>query len=84
MDRLGAGFFRHVQNDIAAQIRIGRTRATDRPRLVSQPNVLRIAVSLRIHRDGMDAEAAAGADHPAGDLTTVGNQYALEHAVSLS
>jgi hypothetical protein len=46
--------------------------------------VLGIAIRFRIHRNGVDAQASAGADHAAGNLTAVGNQYALEHGYSCS
>ena len=83
MNRLRTGFFCDIQNHIATQIRIGRARAADRPRFIGQTHMLRILVRLRIHGDGVDAQAPAGADHAAGDLATIGNQYALEHAESL-
>ena len=83
VDGLRAGLFRHIQDHVAAQVRVGRARATDRPGLVGQPHVLRILVRFRIHRDGVDAEATAGADHATGDLAAVGYQYAFEHAGSL-
>jgi hypothetical protein len=75
MDGLGAALLRHVEDHVTAQVGIGRTRTADRPGFVGEANVLGGGVRLGIHRDGRDAQAAAGADHAAGDLAAIGYQY---------
>ena len=79
MDGLRACSFRNLDDRVAAQIRFIRTRPADRPGFVGKAYVLRVPVGLGIHRDGVDAEPAAGADHAAGDLAAIGDQYAFEH-----
>ena len=84
MDRLRAALFRSVEDGVDAQIGLGRQRAANRQGLVGLPHVLCVAVGFRVHRDGADTEATAGADHAAGDFTAVGDQYTFEHAISLA
>ncbi len=79
MDRLGAGFLGGVENRVDPQITLPRRRGTDQHRLVGEPDMPRAGVGLRIDRHRPDAEAAAGFDHPAGDLTAIGDQNFLEH-----
>jgi hypothetical protein len=79
MDRLRAGFLRDVDDHVAAQVRLVRTWPADRPCLVGEADVLRVPIGFGVHRDAVDAEPAAGADHPAGDLAAIGDQDTLEH-----
>jgi hypothetical protein len=39
----------------------------------------RVLVGVGVDRDGCNAEPPRGLDDAAGDLTTVGDQYPLEH-----
>src|SRR5579864_9227671 len=65
---------RHVEVAVEAP---GRT---DTHVLVGEPDMQRVLVRLGVHGDGLDAELAARADHPKGDLTAVRNQDLVEHA----
>ncbi len=80
MDGLRAAAARDFQNGVAAQVAVGRPRPADRPGLVRLAHVLCVGVGFRIHRNGADAEATAGADHAAGDFAAVGDEDLVEHA----
>jgi hypothetical protein len=49
-------------------------------RLVRHLDMQRVAVGVRIDRDRRDSQLSRGLDDPAGDLATIGDQDALEHA----
>ena len=84
VDRLRAGFLRHLEDGVAAQVAVLRARAADAVGFVRQPHVLGIGVGLREHRHGADAQLARGTDHAAGDLAAVGDEDGLEHQASVS
>ena len=65
---------------LGAQVALARGRRPDRPGLLGQLDVQRIAVGFGINGDGGDPEAARGADHPAGDFTAIGDQDLREHS----
>ena len=56
------------------QVRLARGRRTDPECLVRHPDVERVAIRVRVDRDGGDAEIPAGADDPDGDLPSVGDE----------
>ncbi len=82
VDSLGAALSRHIEDDLAAQVRIRGAWPANRPCLVRQPHMLGVGVRFRVHGNGVDAEPPAGTDDAAGNLAAVGNEYALEHAAS--
>ena len=84
MNRLGAGFFCDIENDIAFQIRIHRARAADQISLVGKPHVLRMRVGFRVNSDGANADAFAGLDDAASDFAAIGDKNLAEHMVALS
>jgi hypothetical protein len=43
----------------------------------------RLAVGLRVNRDGLDPQLAAGADDAQGDLAAIGNQDFVKHGRSM-
>lgn len=47
-------------------------------RFIGQAHVARVAICIRIHRHGGDAQAAAGGDDAAGDFTAIGDQHLVE------
>ena len=47
-------------------------------RFICQTHVARVAVGIRIHRHGGDAQPAAGGDDAAGDFAAVGDQHLVE------
>ena len=80
MDRVGAGDLRGADDRRDAQVAVGAARRADADVLVGEPHVQRVLVGLGVDRDGLDAELAAGADDPQGDLAAVGDEDFLEHA----
>ena len=79
MDRVGAGDLGGAQHRRHVEIAVGAPRRTDADVLVGEPDVQRVLVGLGVHRDGLDAELAAGADDAQRDLPAVGDQDFLEH-----
>jgi hypothetical protein len=74
MDRVGAGFFRRVDQPIDPQVAFTRRARTNQAGFIGIAHVQRGAVALRVHRDRRQAELAAGARDPDGDLAAVGDQ----------
>ena len=64
------------------EVALRRGRRADRDRFVGQLDVARVLVGLGIDGDRLDAHAAGGADHSAGDLAPVGDQDLLEHVAA--
>ena len=56
-------------------------RRPDLHGLVGEAHDRGLGVGGRVDRDGLDAELAAGARDPQGDLAAVGDQDLLEHAL---
>ena len=79
MNRVGAGDLGRAQHRRHVEITVGAARRPDAHVLVGEPDVQRVLVGLRIHRDRLDAQLAAGANHPQRDLPPVGDQDFLEH-----
>src|SRR3989475_4329131 len=52
--------------------------------IVRDPGVQAVAVRLGVHRDGLDPQLLARADHPQGDVPAVRDQHLLEHQDSMS
>ena len=82
MNRVGAGDLGRAQHRRHVEIAVGTARRTDAHVLVGEPDVQRVLVGFRIHRDGLDAQLAAGANHPQRDLPPVGDQDFLEHELT--
>ena len=68
--------FHDIIND---DIGLVRRRWADVYRFVRHFNVQRIAIRIRINRDGFDTHFTGGFNHAAGDFTTVCNQNFIEH-----
>ncbi len=79
MDCLGPGLFGGVEDPFGLEVALGGGRRSDSDRVVGFTHVQRGAVGLRIDRDRLDAQIAAGADHAHGDLAAIRYQDALEH-----
>ena len=71
MDRVGPRLTGRFQNALRVEVAFARGRRADLHRLVGVAHVWGAAVGLRIHRDGLEPELAAGAEHPAGDLPSI-------------
>ena len=79
MDRVGAGDLGGGDDVGDAEVGQPAGRRADADVVVGEADVQRLAVGLAVDRDGLDAELAARADHPQGDLPAVGDQDLLEH-----
>ena len=80
MDRLRARLLRRLDDPIADQIALRRRRRPDPDRFVRLQYMLRAGIGIRIDRHGAHPHPARRADHPAGDLSAVGDQDSVEHA----
>ena len=77
--RVGAGSLRGVDQQIGAQVCIGRRRSRQPHHLVSSLCVRSTYIRLRAHRDTRDAGLLRASDHPQGDLTAIGDEQLLDH-----
>ena len=80
VDRLGAGALDDVEDRVGVEVALGRGLAAEGVRLVGVAHVGGVAVELRVHRDGGDAELAARPHDADGDLAAVGDQDLRERA----
>src|SRR5579864_5388398 len=83
MDRIDAGDLRRADDVRYVEVRARRLRRPDAIRFVRHADVKRIAVGLGEDRDRLHAELFARADDAQRDLAAVGDQYFVEHVVSL-
>ncbi len=79
MDGVGAGSVGSVDEQVGAQIGVGRRVAGQVHSGVGLGDVRRGGVRVGVDGDGRDAEVAAGAKDPAGDLAPVGHQHRRDH-----
>ncbi|GAA4010595.1 hypothetical protein GCM10022280_04810 [Sphingomonas swuensis] len=77
--RLGAGLLAGGNDEFGLEIAFACRRRTEANGLVGHPHVRGAGIGIRIDRDGLDAHALGGADHPAGDFAAVGDQDLGEH-----
>ena len=77
MDGVGAGRARCGDQLCSVQVASGALQSHPG---VCLGHVWRRRVGIGVDGDGPDAEAAAGGEHPSGDLATVGDQDAGDHA----
>ena len=83
MNRVGAGDLGRAQHGRHVQIAVGAARRSDADVFVREADVQGVFVGLRVDRDGLDAELAAGADDAQRDLPAVSDQDFLEHEVGV-
>ena len=79
MDGVGAGDFGGAQHRGDAEIAVGAARGADAHVLVGKADVQGVLVGLRVHRDRLDPQLAAGADDAQGDFAAIRDQDFLEH-----
>jgi hypothetical protein len=84
VDRLGIGHFGGRDDRRHVEVTLGRRCRADAHRLVGQLDVLGVAVGLRVHDHGLDAQFAAGALDAKCDFSPIRDQYFLEHVWSLT
>ena len=80
MDRLDVADLGRADDAVDLQIAVGGLGRADAIGLVGQVEVGGAAVGLAEDGDRLDAQLAAGADDPQGDLAAIGDQNAFEHA----
>ena len=79
MNGVRAGNFSGADHGRHVQVAVGAARGTDAHVFVGEFHVQRVFVGLRIHGHGLDAELAAGIDHPQRHFAAVRDQDFLEH-----
>ncbi len=79
MDRLGAGGLGRGDDLLPHQIALAGGRRPDQHRLVGLGHMGGVGVSLGIDRHGGDPHPARGAEHPACDLSAIGDKDGLQH-----
>jgi hypothetical protein len=79
VDGVGTGDLGRAQHGWHAQVAVGASGRPDADVFVREAHVQRVLVRLGVHRDGLDAELAARADHPQRDLSPISDQNLLEH-----
>ena len=79
MDRVGAGDLGGADDGRHVQVAVEAARRADADVLVGEPHVQRVLVGLGVHGDGLDAELAARADDPQGNLAAIRDQDLVEH-----
>ncbi len=82
MHRVGAGSPSRVDEQVDPQVGVGRSAAGQVHGGVGLADVGQPGIRVGVHRHRLDAEAAAGREHPPGDLATVGHQESLDHGTS--
>ena len=80
---LSASLPGYSNNFLAIQIGVRCGTFAQGVGFIGEANVLEIAVSLGVNRDGLDAEFPAGAQDAQGDFAPVGNQDFTDHGVIL-
>ena len=76
-------FQTRIEQRIELQVRLGRRRRAYVHGFVGQRHMRGVAVGIAVNSYGLVAQVSCGANHPAGDLTTVGDQYCVEHATHI-
>src|SRR5437763_8030229 len=79
MDRLRTGGLRGREDRLDVAVRL---RRADGYRLVGLGDERQPGIDVGVHRHGVHAEPARGADDPAGDLSPVGDQQRADHRYS--
>ena len=75
MHRIGADTSRGSDHRVDLQVALGRGGRAESDGLIGHGHVQRIRICVRVHRNAADSRLPQGADHPAGDLPAVGDQY---------
>ena len=70
----GAAPAEHLEDALAAQVALPGRRRADEVGLIGREHVLGVRVRFGVDGRRLHAEPARGADHPGGDLATVGDQ----------
>ena len=79
MERLGARRLAGRDDLVDDEVGLRRRGRADGDRLIGHFDMQCVLVGFGIDGDGLDAHAARGLDHPAGDFAAIGDQNFLEH-----
>ena len=79
MDRVGPHLPRCLEDTLGTEVALARRGPADRHSLVGVAHMDGVAIGLGVHRDGPDPQLTAGAEHPSGDLSPIGNQDGANH-----
>ena len=80
VDRVGARRLGRGDDRVLVEVRRGGCRARQAYGEVGLPRVRHPFVGVGVHRDGLDAEVAAGTEDAPGDLAPVGHQQSGDHS----
>ena len=83
MDRVGAELLGRFDQSGNVQVAVASRGGPDAGGLVGSAGVYGVGVSGRVNGDGRDAELAACTHDANGDLSTIGDEDALEHRHTL-
>src|SRR6266702_5287407 len=79
----GPGLPGRGEHRVHVEIAAGGRRRAQQHRLIRLLGKGQLGVGFGVDSNSANAKAAGGGDDPAGDLTTVGHKYGLEHPGSL-
>ncbi len=79
MHGLGPCFMTGGNNSIRTEITFNRRSSSDMNSLIGHLDMKSIPISIGVHCNGGYAHGPGGADNPAGDFSTIGNQYFFKH-----
>ena len=79
MDGIGAGDLGGGDDARNVEVAVATGRPADADVVVGKADVQRLPVRFGVHRDRLDAQLFARADHPQGNFPAVGDQHFLEH-----
>ena len=80
MNGVRVGDHRRRDDRRNVEIALPRRGRSDADALVGEPDMHRVLVRRRVHRDGPDAHFLAGAVDPERDLSPIGDKDLVEHA----
>jgi len=83
MDGVGVGQLGSADDGPGIEITLIAGAGPDADIFVREADVQRIAIRFGVNGHGGDAQFFAGADDAQGDFSAVGNEYLLEHDLSL-
>ena len=79
MDRVDIGDLGGADDRWNVQITQRQLWRTDADGFIGKAHVQGVAVGFAVNRDSFDSEFFAGADHPKGDFTAIGDKDLIEH-----
>ena len=74
MDERRPRALRGLDDAVDVQVALGGRARADVVRLVGEPDVECGAIAVRVHGHSLEAELAARANHPYGDLPAIGDE----------